>query len=81
MNYVYHKFRIHFPTDIDYEAPEGLWDLSDNVGSGLIPSTSNVDTKLKNVCPQGALVLIVFEKNRMKNACRAQKTLDGRFVL
>ena len=67
MNYVYHKFRIHFPTDIDYEAPEGLWDLSDNVGSGLIPSTSNVDTKLKNVCPQGALVLIVFEKNRMKN--------------
>ena len=43
MNYIYSKFKIKAPTELEYDAPEGLWDAINNVGLDWI--TQNVDTK------------------------------------
>ena len=45
MNYAYRKFKMKVPVEINYEAPEGLWELINDVGSEWIPSTQEVDTK------------------------------------
>ena len=44
MNYIYSKFKIKVPTELEYDAPEGLWDAINNVGLDWI--TQNVDTKI-----------------------------------
>ena len=43
MNYAYRKFKIKVPVEIEYTAPDGLWDIINNVGAEWI--SSNVDTK------------------------------------
>lgn len=43
MNYTYQKFKIKVPIEIEYTAPEGLWDIINNVGGEWV--SNNVDTK------------------------------------
>lgn len=36
MNFAYRKFKMNVPTEIDYEAPDGLWDLINNIGADWV---------------------------------------------
>jgi len=46
MNYAYRKFKMNVPTEIDYKAPDGLWDIINNVGSEWITPKTDVDTQI-----------------------------------
>ena len=40
MNFIYKRFKIRIQTELDYQAPEGLWETINNLGSEVFDSST-----------------------------------------